>query len=116
MAFLYIAIILLLVVTLIGIVFILYTDMGKKFKIVILAAALTGWGMIYFYNSYQEDARERHKKILFDYEHGKEIRCGDTVVSKDKFNYVSGTMVFVGKEESEYAGLVVPLDKCKAGE
>jgi hypothetical protein len=56
--------------------------------------------------------------LYFEYNHGKTLECKDPFgkvvkVNKKNFDFVSGTMVFLGKEGSPYEGLVVPIEGCK---
>ena len=116
MAFFYLLIFLLLIFGLIGVVVYFFTELTKRLKIIIILSLVFGWILIFGYSLYQDKKRKYHEKLLFNFNHGKVLICKDVNVSKDGFNFVNGTLVFVGKENTEFEGLVVPIDSCKLGE
>ena len=79
----------------------------------ILLSLLLGWLLIFGYTLLQDRKRELHEKLLFAFNHGKNLICKDVTVDKTNFNFVSGTLVFVWKEGREFEGLVIPIDECE---
>ncbi|WP_281950527.1 hypothetical protein [Nitrosophilus kaiyonis] len=116
MAFLYLLIFLLLIFGIIGVVVYFFTELTKRVKFLIILSLIIGWLLIFTYSMYQDKKRKYHEYLLFNFSHGKTLICKDINVTKEKFNFVSGTLVFVGKEKTEFEGLVVPIDSCKIGE
>ncbi|WP_187647086.1 hypothetical protein [Nitrosophilus labii] len=113
MAFLYLVIFLLLIFGVIGVVVYFFTGLTKRLKVSIVLSLLLGWILILGYSLYQDKKRKLHEKLLYSFNHGKVLICKDVNVTNDKFNFVSGTLVFVGKEKTKYEGLVVPIDLCR---
>jgi len=112
-AFFYLLIFLLLLFALIGVVLYFFTGVTKKIKFMIILSFLIGWFLIFTYTLYQNKKRDYHKLLLYHFKHGKVLICEDINITKDKFNFVDGTLTFVGKEESEFDGIIIPIDKCK---
>ncbi len=113
MAFFYLLIFLLLIFGIIGAVVYFFTELTKRLKMAIVLSLVLGWFLIFVYSLYQDGKRKKHEVLLFNFRHGKNLICNKVKVSKKEFNFISGTLVFVGKEGSEVEGLVVPLDRCE---
>ncbi len=118
MALFYLLLLIFLVFGAVGAVIYFFTDMTQKVKYTILITLIIGWSLIAIYSYYQNKKRLYIDKIYYEYNQGKELLCEDPFgekvkVSKKYFNFVSGTLVFVGKEDTKYDGLIVPLEKCK---
>ncbi len=94
------------------------TTIGIRMKYFIITTLFIVWGMIFTYNYYQDKKRIYIDKIYYLFMHNKNLVCKDpfgqkVTVNRKNFNFVSGTLVFIGKEKSPYEGLVVPAEKCK---
>ncbi|SMC09979.1 hypothetical protein [Nitratiruptor tergarcus] len=118
MAFFYFILFLLLIFAIIGAVIYFFTELTSRIKYFILAGLLVGWAAIFAYSYFQNKKRIERDKIYYEYLHDKYITCIDpfgkkVIVNKQNFNFVSGTLVFMGKEGSRYEGLVISIDKCK---
>ena len=118
MAFFYLLLAILLIFGVVGAVVYFFTDMTKQLKYTILSALLLGWVLVAVYSYYQNQKRIRIDKLYYEFNHGKVLVCeapfGEKVkVDKEHFNFVSGTLVFMGKEGTKYEGLVVPIDSCE---
>ncbi|NPA63516.1 MAG: hypothetical protein GXO16_00940 [Epsilonproteobacteria bacterium] len=118
MAFFYLLLAVLLLFGMIGAIVYFFTDMTKQLKYTILSALVLGWILVAIYSYYQNQKRILIDKLYYEFSHGRVLECeapfGERVkVDKNSFNFVSGTLVFVGKEGSSYEGLVVPIDSCK---
>jgi len=117
-AFLYLLISLLLIFGIVGAVVYFFTDMTSRVKYLVIASLLFGWLLIAGYSYYQNKKRIYHDMLYYNFTHGKELVCQapfnqQVVVNNRYFDFVSGTMVFMGKEGSPYEGLVVPIDGCR---
>ena len=118
MAFFYLLLAILLIFGVVGAVVYFFTDMAQKLKYTILASLLVGWALVAVYSYYQNQKRLLVDKLYYEFNLGKPLRCLDpfgqeVVVRKNDFNYVNGTLVFVGKVGTRYNGLVVPIERCK---
>ncbi len=118
MAFFYLLLFLLLLFGVVGAVVYFFSDLTSRAKYTILAALILGWLLVAGYSYYQNQRRIHHDLLYYRFIHDKPLHCttpfGQKVeVKKRYFNFVSGTMVFMGKEGSPYAELVVPIDRCE---
>ena len=118
MAFFYFILFLLFIFAVIAIVIYFFTELTSRIKYFILAGLLLGWIAIFVYSYLQNQKRIKRDRIYYEYLHDKNITCIDpfgkkVVVNKKSFNFVSGTLVFMGKEGSKYEGLVVSIDSCE---
>ena len=116
MALFYLLIFLLLLFGLIGGIVYFFTDLADRLKWVILSSLIAGWLLVAGYSYYQNKERIYHDMLYYNYTQGKILQCLDpygkkVAVDKKHFDFVSGTMVFVGK--GKFEGLVVPLEQCK---
>ncbi|BAF70371.1 hypothetical protein [Nitratiruptor sp. SB155-2] len=118
MALLYFLLFLLLIFAIIAAVIYFFGTFASRIKYVLLFALLVGWIAIAGYSYYQHKKTVYLDKIYYEYLHSKTLQCRDTFgiqrkVNKKSFNFISGTLVFMGKEGTKYEGLVVPIDSCK---
>ncbi len=118
MAFFYLLLAILLIFGVVGAVVYFFTDMAQKLKYTILASLLLGWSLVAIYSYYQNKKRIVIDRLYYEYNQGQVLKCKDPfgeIVKVDKrhFNFVSGTLVFVGKEGTKFEGLVVPIESCK---
>ena len=118
MAFFYFILFLLFVFAIIGVVLYFFTEFTNRVKYFVLIALALGWLAIFFYSYHQKQRRVFRDYIYYQYLHDKNLTCIDpfgtkVIVNKENFNFVSGTLVFVGKDGSRYEGLVVSIDNCK---
>lgn len=44
---------------------------------------------------------------------GQTFSCDEADVNSSFFNFVFGTMTFVGKAKTPYEGVIVPASRCK---
>ncbi|MRI83368.1 MAG: hypothetical protein C6I00_03015 [Nitratiruptor sp.] len=121
MALFYLLVALLLIFGMVGAVVYFFSDMTTRLKYIVLGSLVAGWLLIALYSFYQNQRRLYHERLRYRYTHGHELLCesplgGWVVVDRKQFDFLPGTMVFVGKEGSAVAGLVVPIDRCKEQE
>ncbi len=113
MAFFYLLLFSLLIFGIIGVVVYFFTGLTKRLKIAIALSLFSGWLLVFGFTIYQDKTRERHKELLYAFEHQKALWCKGYLVDKKNFNFVSGTMVFVGREKTPYEGLTISIDECE---
>ena len=109
--------ILILVFAIAGLIYYV-TAISMRMKYFIIATLFIAWAAIFAYSYYQNKKRIYIDKIYYLFVHNKDLECVDpfgqkVIVNKDGFNFVSGTLVFVGKEKSPYEGLVISAESCK---
>lgn len=61
----------------------------------------------------QKAIEVQHTKIMNVFNIGKTISCNQIDINKTNFNFISGTLVFMGKEKTDFYGQMISLDKCK---
>ncbi len=118
MAFIYFTLFLVLLFLLIAAVIYFFTNFTSRIKYFFLAALLLGWVTIFIYTYVQNQKRIARDKLLYEFRHDAHLTCIDSFgkrvqVDKNRFDYISGTQVFMGKEKTPYEGLVVPIESCK---
>lgn len=69
---------------------------------------------IYTLSKRQKSEHVAHLVILFS--QGKSLECEGYEVHEQSFNFVSGTLSFVGKPNTPYHRLTLALDSCKLKE
>lgn len=74
--------------------------------IVILAVLAGIWASVQVSRS-KEEAR---LVVLFN--QGKKLECNGIIVSQKEFNFVSGTLSFIGKPNTPYHGSTLSLEWC----
>jgi hypothetical protein len=117
-AFFYLLLLLLLIIGVVGAVLYIFTDMTQRVKHIIFFSLVLGWILIAIYSYYQNKKRVYLDMLYYNYIHGKELQCFTpfderVAVDKKRFDFISGTLVFIGKEGSKLEGLIVPLENCK---
>ena len=70
-------------------------------------------GIISLWTSSQRDKEERHAKVLNLFQRNQTITCDDVSINKKEFNFISGTLVFLGKKDTNLQGQIFKLDNCK---
>ncbi|MRJ02560.1 MAG: hypothetical protein GXO19_04930 [Epsilonproteobacteria bacterium] len=121
MALFYLLLALLLLFGIVGGVVYFFTDIADQLKYIILGSLIVGWGLTALYSYHQQKERIYHERLYFEYNHGKDLLCRDPfgkeiTVNRRLFNFNTGTMVFFGRDGTEVAGLVIPIDRCRVKE
>jgi hypothetical protein len=71
--------------------------------------------LIGIYTILQTSQEKDIYSIKLGFENNKTIICDNIKISKDKFNLVSGTNVFLGRRDSNYKDYIFSLDRCVVG-
>lgn len=102
----------LLVIALFGLLsYALKERLGKKalpFFIFLCVLGVVGIG-IYEFSAKSKD--KKHEQILLAFSNSKALKCQNTRVTKDKFNYDYGTKSFIIKDKSVRA-LIFNIKEC----
>jgi hypothetical protein len=69
--------------------------------------------LIIGYSMLQNRSESKNIEVLLAYNQNRAITCKDVALTNKEFNYVSGTLSFVGKDSSSYRGLVLSIEDCK---
>lgn len=108
-------IIILLIALFIGIL--LYVSLKNKLnkKNAIILGVLFGiFGLFAgIYTHFLDAKNKSHIDIINAFERGVAINCDNINVSKEHFNFINGTLSFVGKKGGEFHNKVISIDKCK---
>lgn len=106
------------VVVVLGLLFFIYLvsllfpQISKRDRVIGLIVAATLIILAAVYEHKRESDRNRDFMIREAFENGERLYCrGDNPVSKDEFNYISGTNTFTGKPGSS-----VSLQRYSVGE
>jgi hypothetical protein len=68
--------------------------------------------IISIFTNIQRNTEKQHAKIINLFNRNKIIICDEIKVSKKDFNFISGTLVFMGKEKSDFQAQIIPLNEC----
>ena len=69
--------------------------------------------IISIFTNNQRNTEKNYAKIVNIFNRDKTIICDSIKVHKKDFNFISGTLVFMGKEKSDFKGQIIPLDECQ---
>lgn len=65
-----------------------------------------------FYTFSQNQTGKKDADLIASFLRNENLQCGDIVVNKNNFNFISGTLSFVGKENTDFFRNVIPIEKC----
>jgi len=90
----------------------MFTELTKKdkIKVVIITIALTI--VAFIYESSLSSKTHYNRDLIVNFRQGKTLNCSQTDVNSSYFNFVSGTLSFVGKKE-ENKNLLFEISECK---
>lgn len=86
----------------------LFTNLKKSDKIKIVA----GFGVFVIIATIFEVSQKSNHDVALRFEQGKTLKCKEIDVNSSEFNFVSGTLTFIGKKEQN-RGLMFELKDCK---
>lgn len=86
--------------------------LGKKALPLFIALCVLGFVGIGIYELNGAKKGEKHEQILLAFSNSKPLKCQNTSVSKDKFNYDYGTKSFISKDKSVRA-LIFNIKECE---
>jgi len=72
--------------------------------------------LVGIYNILKQNSEDNIHTIVVAFNNNKKIICNDISITKNNFNLVTGTNVFVGKMKSSYNSYVIPVETCKVGD
>ncbi len=85
----------------------------KNDKLISVILFIAMIAMISIFTNNQKSIEKKHAKIINLFNRNKDITCDGIKINNKSFNFVSGTLVFVGQDTSDFKGQIIPLDKCE---
>lgn len=91
-------------------------NVSRKSKLIFALSAFLLVALIAIYN-YLQDKKSEEISLLRDaFLQGKSLECKIQsqlyTITKDTFNFSNGTMSFLGKPNTEFNHLIIPLQEC----
>lgn len=91
-------------------------NISRKGKLTFTLSAFLLIVFIAVYN-YLQDKKSEETSLLRDaFLQGKPLKCKSQsqpyIITKDTFNFSNGTMSFLGKPNTEFNHLIIPLQEC----
>lgn len=83
-----------------------------KNRIIISLFSIIIFIIIGIYTFMQDADNKKDADIIASFSRGEEIKCGDLIVSQKDFIFISGTLSFVGKKDTDSFGKIIQIDKC----
>ncbi len=68
--------------------------------------------LIAFFTYLQDSSNEKNLEVMKAFGRGEVVLCKNQEVSKEEFNLVTGTLVFVGKKNSKMQDIVISVEDC----
>ncbi|MDE6886739.1 MAG: hypothetical protein K2P17_06855 [Helicobacteraceae bacterium] len=68
--------------------------------------------LIIIYTTLQDRNNKKQIDLIFSFNQGKELQCGDLIVQNKNFNFISGTLSFVGKKKTKFEDKIIPIEEC----
>ena len=85
--------------------------LGKRAVPFFIALCFAGFALIGVYVSGAKKDK-KHEQLLLAFSNSKPLKCQNTSVSKDKFNYDYGTKSFISKDKSVKV-LILSIKECE---
>ena len=107
-----------LIVTLIGAFLIIFlilnllTNLSKQDKLKVLYLFISITIIAGVYEFFQDKRSDKNREVILKFMHGESIYCKDIEVNKSEFNFVSGTLIFVGKKNTN-ENIILKVEECK---
>lgn len=65
------------------------------------------------YTFVQDNQAKLDSELQIRFLRGETLICNGIEVNSERFNFVTGTLSFIGKKDSEAKDIMVSLDRCK---
>lgn len=107
-----------LIITLIGVFAIIFlalnllTNLSKQDKLKVLYLFISITIIAGVYEFFQDKSGDKNREVILKFMHGDTIVCKNVEVNNSNFNFVSGTLTFVGKK-SDNKNLILQVEECK---
>ena len=86
--------------------------LGKRAVPFFAALCFAGFALIGVYEISGAKKDKKHEQLLLAFSNSKPLKCQNTSVSKDKFNYDYGTKSFISKDKSVRV-LILSIKECE---
>lgn len=90
----------------------LFTNLKKREKLKVLYLFSAILILVSLFEFFQSSKESSNREVVLKFMQGDRVYCSNRAISKDKFNFVSGTMTFVGKS-SENKDIVFNIEDCQ---
>ena len=89
-----------------------FTELDMKAKVSVSVVMLVLVASFYFFEKSNTNSAKQRQALLYAFEHGKSLVCGDRVVDKTLYNYASRSLI--GKKGSKAFGSAnIAINSCK---
>lgn len=85
--------------------------LGSKALPLFIILCVAGFTLIGVYELSGKSKDKKHEQILLAFSNSKPIKCQNTSISKENFNYDYGTKSFISKDKSVRA-LIFSIEEC----
>lgn len=92
--------------------YVLKERFGKRAVPFFIALCFAGFALIGVYEISGAKKDKKHEQLLLAFSNSKPLKCQNTSVSKDKFNYDYGTKSFISKDKSVRV-LILSIKECE---
>lgn len=86
--------------------------LGKRAVLFFIALCFASFALIGVYEISGAKKDKKHEQLLLVFSNSKPLKCQNTSVSKDKFNYDYGTKSFISKDKSVRV-LILSIKECE---
>lgn len=86
--------------------------MEKKHKLLLLFLGVILLAALYEF--LQVSRSQDQAQLITLFRQGKTLTCGTQEVDQERFNFVSGTLTFVGKTQTPLSGITLSLKDCRS--
>lgn len=97
-------------------IFFVLKDFGvisKKQTLIVISILVILAIIIGIYSYFQSKSDKNDMILQLAFLQGKSLECDNVIVNKENFNFVSGTLSFIGKKNSAMNNMIIPLSGCK---
>ncbi len=90
----------------------LMTNLSKQDKLKVVYLFISVVIIVGAYEFFQNKKGNKDREIVLKYMHGDSFECRGLEINKSTFNFVSGTLTFVGKKENN-KNTVIRVGECE---
>ena len=90
----------------------LLTNLSKQDKLKVIYLFLSVAIIAGAYEFFQNKKANKDREVVLKYMHGESFECRGLEINKSTFNFVNGTLSFVGKEENN-KNIVISVGECE---
>lgn len=84
----------------------------KRNKIILSVLFVVIVILLGVYTIRQDDRSQKTADLIAQFNRGETLQCGEFEINSKDFNLISGTLSFVGKQNTQMQGQTIPMSKC----